>query len=544
MQNTPTAHQARVAGGQGASPAEGNSELAAVFIGCISYQVLLGLGIFENGFPQPKSGRHQLRVFVAGLQSETNTFAPWPTGSRAFEEGGVRRGAEVLEGEASDHKTAQLWQALCLRDGHDLTCGLFAWAQPSGPIVQAVYENMRDEILSALRSQGPFDVVLLFLHGAMVSAECDDCEADLVRRARAIVGDKAVIGVELDPHCHLTQALVDGSDAVILMRHYPHDDYLERAAELYDLCLATARGEVRPTSAIFDCRMVGFYPTTQEPMASFVERFGEVEREHGVLSVSFAHGFPWGDTPDTGSRVLVITDRNPSLAAEKSEQIGMEIYRAREALLPRFPSVADALADAVATPGLVVVADTADNAGGGAPGDNTNLLKEMLDRGIEPAALGAIWDPVAAAVCADAGVGAKLKLRIGGKSGASSAQPLDVTATVRAVRDQHDQAGLGTSRSAMGLSVWIEVGGVDVVLNSIRTQVFSPDAFTGLGIDLRGKTLVAVKSSQHFQAGFAPIASKVIRAATPGAIQMDFASLPYVKKVDLNFYPRVHDPLP
>lgn len=484
-----------------------------------------------------------MRVFVAGLQMETNTFAPWPTGLRGFEEGGIRRGAAVLSGQGSDHKTAQLWRDLCVRDGHDFTAGLFAWAQPSGPIVQAVYEALRDEILAALRSEGPFDVVLLFLHGAMVSTACDDCEADLVRKARDIVGDKSVIGVELDPHCHLTEPLIDVADAVVLMKHYPHDDYLERAVELYGVCLAKARGEVRPTSALFDCRMVGFYPTTQEPMMSLVERFGEVERQPGVLSVSFAHGFPWGDTPDTGSRVLVITDGNPSLAAQLSEQIGREIYAVREALLPRFPSVDAALTDALATPGLVVVADTADNAGGGAPGDNTSLLKAMLDRGIGAAVLGAIWDPIAAGACADAGVGAKLQLRIGGKSGLSSADPLDVVAVVRAVRERHDQTGLGNSRTAMGLSVWIEVEGIDVVLSSIRTQVFSPDAFTGLGIDLTAKKLVVVKSSQHFYGGFAPIASKVIRAATHGAIQMDFATLPYVKKSDLSFHPRVDDPL-
>lgn len=484
-----------------------------------------------------------MRVFVAGLQSETNTFAPWPTGARAFEETGIRRGAEVLEGAASDHETARLWRDLSARDGHDFTAGLFAWAQPSGPIVQSVYEAMRDEILGELSAQGPFDVVLLFLHGAMVSGGCDDCEADLVRRVREVVGEGATIGVELDPHCHLSQGLVDVADAVILMKHYPHDDYIARAEELYDLCLAKARGEAHPTSALFDCRMVGFYPTTREPMASFVARFHEVERQAGVLSVSFAHGFPWGDTPDTGSRVLVITESDPALAAQLAEQLGREIYAAREALLPRFPGIEAALDEAIATPGLVVLADTADNAGGGAPGDNTTLLRAMLDRGIANATLGAIWDPIAAAVCADAGVGARLQLRLGGKSGPASAEPLDAEVTVRAVREAHDQTGLGASRTAMGLSVWIEVGGIDVVLNSIRTQVFCPDAFIGLGIELSGKRIVAVKSSQHFQAGFAPIADKVIAVATPGAIQMDFASLTYVKKRDLSFYPRVADPL-
>lgn len=483
-----------------------------------------------------------MRVFAAGLQHETNTFASWPTGARAFGEGGVRRGAAVLEGQGPDHKTAQMWRDLCARDGHEFVAGLFTWAQPAGPVVQAVYEGFREEILSELRSQGPFDVVLLFLHGAMVSSGCDDCEADLVRRVREVVGDKAVIGVELDPHCHLSQALVDGADAVVLMKHYPHDDYLGRGAELYEICVRKAEGKVRPVSALFDCRMVGFYPTTREPMASFVQRFHAVEREPGVLSVSFAHGFPWGDTPDTGSRVLVIADGDPSLAARWARQVGQEIYAAREGLLPRFPGVEAALDEALATPGLVVVADTADNAGGGAPGDNTGLLRAMLDRKIGDAALGAIWDPMAAAACADAGVGARMQLRIGGKSGLSSDQPLDVEATVRAVRERHEQTGLGDSRTAMGLSVWIEVEGIDVVLNSIRTQVFCPDAFTGLGIALEGKKIVAVKSSQHFQAGFAPIAAKVIQAATHGAIQMDFASLAYAKKADLSFYPRVADP--
>ncbi len=484
-----------------------------------------------------------MRVFAAGFQMETNTFSPWPTGLRGFEEGSLRRGGDALDGEGSDHMTARLWRDLCADDGHAFTPGLFAWAQPSGPIVQSVYEGLRDEILEHLKTKGPFDVALLFLHGAMVSTGCDDCEADLVRRARAIMGDKAVIGVELDPHCHLSEDLVDVADAVILMKHYPHDDNLERGRELYDLCMATALGRVRPTSSLFDCRMVGFYPTTREPMADLVERFKAAEREDGVLSVSFAHGFPWGDTPDTGSRVLVIADDNPSLASEMAERIGREVYDRRDALLPRFPALDLALDQLKGVSGLVVIADTADNAGGGAPGDNTSVLAALLERGIEKAALGAIWDPVAVAVCAEAGVGARLSLRLGGKSGPTSSDPLDVTATVRAVKADHTQTGLGGSTSDLGLSVWLEIGGVDVVVASIRTQVFSPDAFTGLGIDLSGKRVVAVKSSQHFQGGFAPIADTVIQVATRGAIQMDFAALPYLKKRDLNFHPRVADPL-
>jgi len=484
-----------------------------------------------------------VRIFTGGIVTETNTFAPWPTGERGFAEGGMWHGDASASGETPQNLVARLYRDLAAGDGHDFTESLFAVAQPSGPTVQRVYEAMRDEILADIRQHGPFDVVLLLLHGAMVAAECDDCEADLVGRIRQIVGPSGAIGVELDPHCHLSQALLDKADAVILMKEYPHTDFLPQAEELYRLCVAKAAGELNPTSRLFDCRMVGFYPTTSQPMAGLVERMRAVERRPGVLSVSFAHGFPWGDTFDTGSKMLVITDNDPALASETAERLGREVYGLRAALAPRFPDIEAALDLAANASGRVVVADTADNAGGGAPGDNMALLLAMLRRGLQNAALGSIWDPIAARACADAGVGARLTLRLGGKCGTASGDPADLSVLVTAVRDPHDQAGLGDSRGAMGLAVWLRIDGIDVVVNSIRTQTFAPDAFTGLGIDLSDKRLIAVKSSHHFQGHFAPLADQVVHCATPGAIQMNFAEIPYVKRRDLNYFPRVADPL-
>jgi len=483
-----------------------------------------------------------MKVFAAGLQSETNTFAPRPTGMRAFLEGGVARGEAALSGAGPDHAAARLWRDACARDGFDFTPSLFASAVPSGPTVRSVYERFRDEILADLTAADPFDVVLLFLHGAMAATGYESCEADLVGRVRAALPD-AIIGVEFDPHCQLRQDLVDLSDVVILMKEYPHDDYLDRARELYDLCVAAKRGKLAPTSALFDCRMVGFYPTTQEPMASLLEKIRAAEREPGVLSVSFGHGFPWGDTPEAGSRVLVVTDGDAALAQAWAERIGRDIYAHREALLPRFPSIECALDEALATPGLVVLADLGDNAGGGAPSDNVTLLRAMLARGVRNAAVGAVWDPMVAEVCAEAGVGASLDLRLGGKCGPASGQPLDVRATVKACKEEHWQGGLGASTVPLGLSAWIEVDGIDVVVVSVRTQVFDPLVFTGLGIDLASREMVAVKSSQHFHSKFAPLASKVLWVSTPGALNMDFANLNYEKKRDLNYFPRVPAPL-
>src|SRR5581483_8497059 len=152
-------------------------------------------------------------------------------------------------------------------------------------------------------------------------------------------------------------------------------------------------------------------------------------------------------------------------------------------------------------------------------------------------------DPITVRACAEAGVGATLPLRIGGKCGPASGDPLDVVATVKGFVTDHSQQDLGPGRCPMGDSVWLEIGGIDVVVMSTRTQTFSPDAFTGLGIDLGPKRVIAVKSSWHFQANFAPLADELIPIATPGAIQMDFAAIDYRKKRDLAFFPRVADPL-
>jgi microcystin degradation protein MlrC len=239
----------------------------------------------------------------------------------------------------------------------------------------------------------------------------------------------------------------------------------------------------------------------------------------------------------------VISNGDAALAKDAATEFGQAIYDKRNELLPRFPKVDKAVTMARESNGCVVMADTADNAGGGAPSDNISLLKAMLDGGTRDAVFGCIWDPIAVQACAEAGVGATLPLRIGGKCGPASGEAIDIIATVKAFREHHDQQGLGPARVQMGESVWIETGGIDVVLMSKRTQTFSPDAFTGLGIDLKNKRVIAVKSSWHFQALFGPMADQIVPVSTPGAIQMDFAGIDYKKKRDQDFFPRTRDPL-
>ncbi len=482
------------------------------------------------------------RIFMAALATETNTFAPIPTGWRAFEEGGLARG------DASGHPDWMIgvlpaeWRRLAEADGYTFIEGTSAAAGPSGLTLRSVYESLRDEILDQLRAAMPVDIVLLALHGAMVADGYDDCEGDLLANVREIVGPDVVIGAELDLHCHASEAMFRAADAIIAFKEYPHIDELDRGRELYAICRDTALAKVKPVTGVFDCRMISMWRTTEDPMRGFVADMQEAEQQEGVLSMSFGHGFPWGDVADVGAKMWVITDGDQALADRLAREWGHRIYGLRNETQTQVLSVDQALDRASETQGCVVLADVADNPGGGAPCDSTFILRAMLERGIASAVLGCLYDPVAVLLCKDAGVGARLALRVGGKIGPASGDPVDLDVLVRAVEPDHWQTGLGGDIVRFGPSVWIEAHGLNLVLVSRREQVLSVDAFTNIGLDPFARPLVVVKSTQHFYNSFAPYAQAVHYVSTPGAIAPDFASIAFTKR-DGNYWPRKPDPL-
>jgi len=277
-------------------------------------------------------------------------------------------------------------------------------------------------------------------------------------------------------------------------------------------------------------------------MRGFVDRMRALEGRDGVLSVSLGHGFPWGDVADVGTRMLVVTDGDPAGAARLAERLGRELFAMREATLVPHLTPDEAIDRAQALDGgPVVLADVADNAGGGAPSDATFLLRRLLERGVRDAAVGCFWDPLAVRFCAEAGPGATFDLRLGGKCGPVSGDPLDLRVRVRRVVPRLLQTGLSGGQADFGEAAWIEAEGIDIVVTALRSQTFAPDAFGNLGLDVRGRRLVVVKSTQHFYAAFAPIARDILYVATPGAIAPDFARIPYTQRTT-PYWPRVADP--
>jgi microcystin degradation protein MlrC len=494
-----------------------------------------------------------MRIFSGSLATETNTFAPFPTGLKAFEEYGL-----AIDGSLAGPRThvggidnpnsgpQATLRLLAQADGDELIESISAFAQPGGKTLRAVYESLRDRILLDLRAaqaDGPVDMVLLLLHGAMVAEGYDDCEGDLLTRVRALV-PQSVVGVLLDLHCHLTATMLRAADLVIAVKEYPHVDARERTAELFRLCRRTAQGEIRPVAALVDTRMIGTYPTFGEPMKGIVGELRALETQPGLLSATIAHGFPFADVADVGTRVLVYADAQPDEAVFAAKAMARRLYGARHALRPQFLDIETSLARAAALPGCTVLGDYADNPGGGAAGDSTYFLRALFAHEARHSAIGCFWDPMVASLCEQAGVGARLPVRLGGKSGPTSGDPVDLTVEVMGIQPQHSQASFG-ARRPLGLSVWLRSGGgrgcIDIAVISIRAQTFDPDAFTGLGMDLSAMRLIVVKSSSHYQAGFAAVARQMWSVRTPGALQLDIEHLPYTQR-DGDYFPRVDDP--
>jgi len=489
------------------------------------------------------------RLFTACLGTETNSFSPIPTGMSVFEDTMLVRGGRHGDTPGLFAVPLIRWRERARALGWEVREGLAAFASPAGDTTRVTFESLRDEILADLRAAMPVDAVMLNLHGAMIADGYPDAEGDLLARVRAIVGPAVPIAAELDLHCHLTALKVSSADVLVIFKEYPHVDVAERAEEVFELLRRTLAGEIRPTMALHDCGMLGVYPTTAEPMVSIVAGMQALEREPGVLSVSLGHGFPWGDTPEVGTRALVVADGDAALAARHAAALAERVWAARDAIVPPFLSI-DAAIDRVlaAGPGTrpFVLADTADNPGIGTSGDSTFVLARLIERGVGGVALSPLWDPVATALAFDAGVGARFDIRIGGKLGPGSGAAIDARIEVKGLNPKATQP-FGGAIAPLGRLAWLRIGGpddadaIDVVVNDYRIQTFHPDCFSQAGIDpLRPRALVA-KSTQHFHAGFAPIAREILYLSAPGSGSMDMAALAH-RRVTRALWPRVAQP--
>jgi microcystin degradation protein MlrC len=468
-----------------------------------------------------------MRVFTAALWNEANAFAPFPADLGAFEAGGLYGPGLRPPGDAEGAALCEEARRRARGGAFTLIEGTCAYAEPSGLITRAAYETLRDRILGELAAALPVDIVALSLHGAMAADGYPDCEGDLLRRVRGVAGPTARIGALIDPHASLSAEMVEACDVIVAFKEYPHVDFRERAVEAMTLLERAARGEIDPKTSVWDTGALAVFHTSRAAVRAFVDRMIALERDGEALTISLVHGFPWSDSESTGTRVLVIADGDAAAAERLAERLAHEAAALTPDGMARPTPLDEAIDRALARAnGPVVLAESPDNPGGGAAGDSTVLLQRLMERGVRPACLGPLWDPAAVDLAFHAGVGARLPLRVGGKAGRFSGAPLDLDAEIVALDPDAFQTFAG-ARIAMGRAARVRAEGVDIVLATHRVQTLGPDLFTRLGVNLAAMKVIAVKSSRHFEAGFAPLAREIITLDCPGTLQLDLSLYPY-----------------
>ncbi|MEI9997475.1 MAG: M81 family metallopeptidase [Rhizomicrobium sp.] len=478
-----------------------------------------------------------MRVYCVHMSHETSAVSPIPTSLASYRDSFLYLPST---GEGADamlrFKDSNMLGAVAARRGHDVVVGLAAVAQPSRPTPAEDYRLLREEIASNLKAAMPVDMVVMFLHGAQVAEGCDDCEGEVLEDVRAMVGSGVPIGVEIDLHGNVTARMIANADVIVACKEYPHVDFGLRAVDLMVLMEKTVRHECKPAMAFARVPMFGSFPTTLQPMRSFVDEIMTMEGKDGILSISVGHGFPWADTPDAGGTVIVVTDDDMAKAQRLADDLAQRLFAMRRDIWAPRMSIDAALSRALKNTGRpTVLADMIDNPGGGAPGDATHILRAMLERGVTDAAIAMIWDPVAVQMAFDAGIGRRIPLRIGGKVSALGGDPVDLDATIVALAERAMQSELGPAVN-FGPAAAIEAAGIQIVLSTRRRQTFTSECFTALGIDPLRKKLLVVKSQQHFHEHFAKFAAEIVYVDSPGCTGLDFGGLPF-KRISRPVWP-------
>ena len=473
-----------------------------------------------------------MRLAIGQIAHETNTFCQGQTEVENFEALGWDRGEEVVRRHRGVRSELGGILTGAERLGVEVVPTISTVAEPSGTISANAYARMLDELLGEIKGSLPVDAVCLSLHGAGVAAGTDDLEGDILRHVRELVGPEIPVVVTLDLHGNITPAMAELADLLLGVNIYPHVDGYERGIEAVERAVQIRTGEIRPVAhlALLPV-MISASTTDLSPARDINAACWAWEKRPGILDCTFFHGFPHTDIPRVGVSVYAAADGNPALAREAAEDVARQLWERREDFLLEPIPPAEAIRRALAVEGRpVVIIEKADNPGGGAPGDGTHLLRVMLDSNLTDACFGFIADPETARQAHEAGTGATIQIRLGGKSDDLHGRPIETEAYVKCLTDGRFklQTPMGQGMPVeLGPCARLVVGGVDVIVSSVRTQTLDPEVFLLHGIDVARYKIVALKSSAHFRAGFAPVAVEMIRCDTPGLVSGDLTTFPY-----------------
>ena len=476
-----------------------------------------------------------MKIMIATFGQETNTFSPDRIGVEKFMPKGWIN-AETLPEQFRGTKS-YLGGAIAACDdfGVDIL-PLDSTKLEGGPMLttQALEELLTHFCAQVEANWQQADGFFLGMHGAG-SAECtEDLEAYVLARIRKIVGRDYPIMSSLDLHGNITPEMVALSDGLFVIKESPHTDMAEAGYLATKTLIRTIRGEVKPVMTLENLPIILPNTTTatiDPPMASVRDHFAAYCAEHNFIDVSMVHGFSANDQYWAGTSVLIVAERD---AAAEAKELAKYFWDRRRDFDPHPLTAAQAIhrAREYDGKGYVVIHESSDNPGSGCPGDGTHLLRELVAQDLPHSAFAFIYDPETALQAHNAGIGATIHARIGGKTVAICGDPLELDVQVIGLSDGNftyvTPQNYGASVS-FGPTARLRHGNVDIIVASYRTQTFDDRPLVITGGDPEQYKIICIKSAVHFKAYFQSRAGQIIPCETPGLRSTDLKSYPYQK---------------
>ena len=479
------------------------------------------------------------RILSAEISHETNTFSILPTTLALYKARRYYRGKEIAHGFSGTRTEMGAHLEAAKKYGWKLIQPIAAAATPGGKTPAGDWAHLSGAVLDACK-EGPFDGVLLSLHGAMVTEDQDDAEGDLLRRLREKLGPEVPIAISLDIHANVSDAMARLANIVIAYRTYPHIDQYERGMEAADLLQRVMNREITPRSLVWRAPVLeglDYGRTQGGPMSRILARADQLRQKNpGVLAITVCAGFVWADIPDAGPSVTITANEDASRFKGVAEELLRDIWEPRREITVPLYSMKEAMTEAgkrkeEGKP--LILADFTDNPGSGGYGDSVRLLEAMIQAGLENAAFGCVPDPEAAQKCIAAGAGREIEIVLGAKIDTKTYGPsLKVRGTVEHVSDGRFIAQGPMSKGvqfSMGPTAVLRSGGVRVLVTTHNIQVYDLQVFLSQKIDPRVCSVVAVKSWHHFRAAFEPISRAVMLVDSGGLASRDLKRFTYHK---------------
>ena len=480
-----------------------------------------------------------MKLLIARLNHETNTFSPVPTPLSAFGTEGPTYGPEADQEQRGRRTAMSAFLDVAEAAGADVVTPVSASAHPSGPVDRSAYESLTACIIDA--AQG-CDGILLDLHGAMVVEGGIDGEGRLLALLRLKAPDTP-IAVALDLHANLTAAMVDNADIIVGFKTYPHVDMYETGERAGLLLMSKLAGRSLPCMAWRQLPLMSHTlcsATGGGAMQRAVETARHLEETHEALAVSVFAGFALSDIPSPCMSVVVIDANSTSRAQLTADRLARQIWHDRAGFIYRGPPLKQAIADAqelaVHASRPVLLLDHGDNCMSGGTCDTMDVLEAARAHGLDGIGVGPLCDPQAVRLLVEAGTGAWVSIPLGNKAALTHIgrhqAPMQIEGVVRSISDGNYTVRGPTytgQRFCMGTTVLLDAGFARLIIAERTHEPWDMGVFECVGLDPARERFLLLKSRMYCRPVFEPIAAACVECDSRGVTSSDYALFTYTR---------------